>query len=519
MSVPALLEPLSEGTAGRAADVAVRSWRGHAIRFGELADQLRAVTGGLVRAGMRPGDRALYALRPSPGAVVLQVAVLRAGGVLVATDLGLGETVFEGRITLLAPRFVLTEPLLLALTRTEAVRRLLRRRGTPLPPLAAIPAARFITVGPWVPGAPSSLTLGALRRAPAHAWLPAPRHPDDETFIVFTSGTTEAPKAVVHTQASLEAIVRLVGQHLEAGAGDVLMARDLHLVVPALLAGATVVLPPHGPLHPERVLALLEAARVTHAFGVPHDWQRLADHCRRTRRRLPATLRLLMLGAAPVHRPFLERLREVLAPTTRVLCVYGMTEIAPVAVATLEEKLAHSGPGDLVGTLLPGVAARASADGELLLRGPNLFRGYLGGPAVEEHATGDMAVLTDEGRVALLGRRKDMIIRGHHNLYPELYEPALEAIPGVRRCAIVGVYDEAIADERVVIAVEPEPGLDPVAFERRFRREIAEGTHRIDLAARPDAVLVGPLPVGGRSDKVDKRALRALASRRLCLSP
>jgi acyl-CoA synthetase (AMP-forming)/AMP-acid ligase II len=518
MSVSALLEPLSEGTAGPARALAVRTSRGDGISFGALARELRAVTGGLVREGMRPGDRALFALRPSPGAVVLQLAVLRAGGVLVATDLGLGETSFAGRLAQIAPRFVLTEPLLLALSRTAAVRRLLRARGIALPPLAAIREARFVTVGPWVPGAPRTLTLAALRRGPVHAWLPVPRRAHDESFIVFTSGTTDAPKAVVHSQSSLEAIVGLVGRHLGASRGDVLLARDLHLVAPALLAGATVVLPPSAPFDPARVLSLLSAARVTHAFGVPHDWQRLTDYCLRARRRLPASLRLLMLGAAPVRRPFLARLRDVLSPETRVLCVYGMTEMAPISAVTLEEKLAYAGPGDLVGTPFPGVAARAGADGELLVRGPNLFRGYLGGPPVDEHPTGDMAVLAADGRVALLGRRKDMIIRGHHNLYPELYEPALEAIPGVRRCAIVGVYDEAIADERVVVAVEPQPGLDPAAFERRFRREIAEGAHRIDLAARPDAILVGPLPVGGRSDKVDKRALRALARRRFCLS-
>src|SRR5204862_6921665 len=127
-----------------------------------------------------------------------------------------------------------------------------------------------------------------------------------------------------------------------------------------------------------------------------------------------------------------------------------------------------AGPGDLVGTPFPGVTARTSDDGELHVTGPNLFRGYLGQPPASDHATGDMAVI-DGGRVALLGRRKDMIIRREHNIYPELYESALESIPGVRRCAMVGVYDDARADERVVVAVEAEKGLDAADFEQRFR--------------------------------------------------
>lgn len=518
MSLLTLLAPLADCASGRADDLALRSARGRGLRFGELASQLRAVTSGLAHDGLQAGDRALFALRPSPEAVVLQLAVLRAGGVLVATDLGLGETVFGARLALLAPRFVLTEPILLALSRSATVRSLMRHRGIALPPLAAIPNARFVSVGRWVPGAGRTLRLAALRRPRGRAGPEVERAPDDEAFIVFTSGTTGAPKGVVHSQASLEAIVGLVGGYLDIGRGDVLLARDLHLVAPALLRGATVVLPPHNRFDPAHVLSILSEARVTHAFGVPHDWQLLAEHCLLARRRLPASLRLVMLGAAPVHRPLLARLRDVLAPETRVLCVYGMTEMPPIAVVTLEEKLAYNGPGDLVGTLFPGVTARTSADGELRVRGPNLFRGYLGQPPVMEHATGDLAVLTEDHRVALLGRCKDMIIRGHHNIYPELYESALESIPGVRRCAIVGVYDEAIADERVVIAVEPEPGLDPATFERRFRREIKDGPHRIDLAAQPDAVIVGPLPVGGRSEKVDKRALRAMAASRLCPS-
>ena len=516
MSLLKLLAPLTECAEGRAHHPALRSPRARTLSFGDLASRLHNATGGLLRAGLQPGDRALYALRPSPEAVVLQLAVLRAGGVLVATDLGLGETVFGARLALLAPRFVLTEPALLALSRSATVRGLLRRGGLALPPLGAIPHATFVTVGAWAPGAGRTLRLAAICRPGASASTPAAvsRGAADEAFIVFTSGTTDAPKAAVHSQASLEAIVEVVGGQMDAGPGDVLLARDLHLVTPALLRGATVLIPPHGRFAAARVLAMLSAARVTHAFGVPHDWQLLLDHCLRTRRRLPSSLRLVMLGAAPVHRPFLERLRDVLAPGTRVLSVYGMTEMGPVASVGLEEKLAYAGPGDFVGTLLPGVTARTSADGELLVRGPGLFRGYLGQPPVTEHATGDMAVLTEGERVSLLGRRKDMIIRGHHNIYPELYESTLEAIPGVRRCAMFGVYDEAIADERVVVAVEHDPGLDPVAFEQRFRHEICEGAHRIDVAAQPDAIFVGPLPTGGRSDKLDKRALRAIVGAR-----
>lgn len=526
MTLTTLLETLAECPADRAGAIALRSARGGALTYGELAAHIRRVSSALLRAGLRPGDRALYAIRPSPEAVALQLGVLRAGGVLGATNLGLGETAFDARIRTLAPRWVLTEPLLLALSRSRLALALLRRRGTVLPRLAAIPDATFVTVGRWVPGSPRALSFAALRAgdnavAAAHTHdhasrAPSATSPADDAFIVFTSGTTGEPKGVVHTRASVAAMFDIVARHLDAGPGSVVLASALHLVVPALLQGATVLIPAHGSFDPQRLLDTLERERVTHVFGVPQEWQEVVEFCLRTRRTVPASLRLLMLGSAPVRRPFLERLRDVIAPGTVVRAIYGMSEAAPIASVTIEEKLAYAGSGDLLGALFSEVRARVAEDGELFIGGAHLFRGYLGGAPVTEHATGDLGIIDAQGRLVLLGRQKDMIIRGHHNLYPELYEPLIEAISGVRRCALVGVYDERIADEVVVLAVEAEPGLEPVAFEQRVRREIYDGGGRIDAAAQPDHVLVMTLPLSGRSSKIDRNAVRDIARSRVC---
>jgi acyl-CoA synthetase (AMP-forming)/AMP-acid ligase II len=221
-----------------------------------------------------------------------------------------------------------------------------------------------------------------------------------------------------------------------------------------------------------------------------------------------------LIGGAPVHVPLLRRLHEVLTPVTRVLGIYGMTEILPVASVSLEEKLAYQGAGDLLGTLMPNVHARIGEGGELLLRGPALFDRYLGGPPVTEHATGDLARIED-GRVVLLGRAKDMIIRGESNIYPELYEPVIERIPGVRRCALIGQYRERLADEYVVLVVEPEVGVNADELRTRVRDELLVGDYRIDATAQPDEILIMPLPEAGRLSKVDKTALRTLVQERL----
>jgi acyl-CoA synthetase (AMP-forming)/AMP-acid ligase II len=279
------------------------------------------------------------------------------------------------------------------------------------------------------------------------------------------------------------------------------------------------VVPGGGSFSAARTLRALESHGATHLFEVTANCQRLADHAIARRRRLPASLRHVLVGAAPVRGACLRRVQDVLPPGARAWCVYGMTEILPVAAVTLDAKLAYEGAGDLVGAPVPGVSVRTTDAGELLVSGPHLFTGCLGAPAASaghEHATGDQARL-DGGRIVLLGRVKDMIIRREHNIYPGLHEPLIERLPGVRRCALVGVWDDAIADERVVLAVEPERWGDDERFVRSLWRALRAGPARIDDAAQPDHIMLLALPESGRAHKVDRQAVRELARARLGL--
>jgi acyl-CoA synthetase (AMP-forming)/AMP-acid ligase II len=180
-----------------------------------------------------------------------------------------------------------------------------------------------------------------------------------------------------------------------------------------------------------------------------------------------------------------------------------MTEILPVAIADGVEKL-HAPPsdGDAVGRIVPSVEARI-VEGELVLSGPGLARGYLGQPPSTELATGDLARI-DGDRLTLLGRRKDMFIRGTQNVYPGLYEPLIAGLPGVADAAMVGVPDE-IGDDRIVVAVVGERGIA-----ERVRRALPG---LIDAGVLPDEVVELPeLPRSGRSRKLDRRALTELLS-------
>jgi acyl-CoA synthetase (AMP-forming)/AMP-acid ligase II len=345
--------------------------------------------------------------------------------------------------------------------------------------------------------------MGALPRCAPPVQLQA----DDPVLIIFTAGTTADPRAVVHTSRSIAATVNASHLITDLDADSIVMTDQLHSTVPALLAGARVVMPKIGAGAPE-VLDLLHRSRATHAFFVPSDLHRMVTYCRRHSQAFPDTLHQIVLGSGPVDRPLLARLRPFLPSATRVHSVYGLTEMAPVACVDMTEKLTWRGEGDLVGTPLPGSRVRVGEGGELYVAGDRLCGGYLGRESMTEAATGDLARLDGKGRIVLLGRVKDMIIRGGYNIYPALYEEKIADIPGVARCALIGVWDERVGDERVVLVLEPTAEkTNPVQLKRRVGLALRADA-LVDTVALPDEIVVMPLPESGRTNKVDRKALR-----------
>jgi long-chain acyl-CoA synthetase len=511
-------ESFAERIARRAADrpgaVAVVETSGRRLTRRELADTVRELAAGLASHGMRPGDRALFSVRPGIDALVLILAIHEAGGVIVPIDPSMGNELFASRVGLLSPQWVFAESLLLAAS-SPVPSSILRSRGVRFVPLGAVAGVRFVRTGWWLPSMPRALTLSGLEARGRSARPPeALPSSADDAFIVFTSGTTGTPKGVVHTRASLDAILESVGRELNAGEDDVFYSRELHLILPALFGGARVVIPRRTRFSAADTIADIRRLGVTHLFAVTSDCQGLADYCAASGQRLPGHVRMVLIGGAPIPVGFLRKLSAHLDSSTEVWCIYGMTEMLPVARVSMHDKLAWDGEGDYVGWPVAGVEARVAPDGELIVRGAGLFSRYLGQLPVTEHATGDLARI-DSGGITLLGRSKDMIIRGEYNIYPALYEPAFERLPGVRRCAMIGVADEAAADERVVVVVEPAPGIDPRQLEHDVREGLRRGEIDIDGFALPDHVFALDFPESGRSSKVDKAALGRLALERI----
>ncbi|MCA0216172.1 MAG: acyl--CoA ligase [Actinobacteria bacterium] len=511
------------GSCERTPDAPALSLRRTTLTYRDLADRIHGVACSLTAAGLKPGDRVLFSVRPGIDGICLALGIIAAGGTVVFADPGAGEAMFRARAALAAPAWVAAESVLYAAS-SGPLRGIARRRGLELPDYGTVvPDARHIYAGPWLPGVPTgALELGAkaisgLRRDASadgrpgrlitgegsrYAAAPLLDQPNREALIIFTSGTTDAPKAVVHSRASLGTGLDDFASAVGFVPGERVLTDQLMVGIPALIAGAHWQLPPVGAdpgARPEKYLDLLPRADVL--FAVPAALDALLRMLEHTPAKTPR-LRALIVGGAPVLRPLLLRARAQL-PGTVIRAVYGMTEILPVAIADGDEKLAFTGAGDYVGRVMNHVSVRID-DGELVVAGEGLALGYLGEPPLTELRTGDLARV-EAHRLVLAGRSKDMFIRGSTNVYPGLYEPVIAGLPGIAEAAIVGVPDD-VGDDRLVLVIVPADGYDEAALRRAL-------PGLIDSAVLPDRIMtMSDLPRSGRSRKLDRAALGRLVS-------
>jgi malonyl-CoA/methylmalonyl-CoA synthetase len=299
---------------------------------------------------------------------------------------------------------------------------------------------------------------------------------DAPALLAYTSGTTGAAKAVPLAHANLLASVRGVMLAWRWSEADVLVhslplshQHGLGGVHATLLAGSRAVI--LGSFDPEALCGAIADARATVLFAVPAVYERLAGWEGIAGARLDS-LRLLVSGSAPLSPALAERVEAVTGqlPLER----YGTTESGLDVSNPLE------GPRRVgsVGLPLPGVEVLIAdehgapladgQDGEINLRGPQVFGGYRGNAAATAEAfheggwfrTGDVGRIDpDDGYLEITGRIKDLIITGGLNVYPREVELALESAPGVARAAVVGLASERWGEE--VAAAVVADGADP----------------------------------------------------------
>ena len=483
---PALLHP-----AGRVA-----------FTRGALAERVRACAAAFERAGIARGEAVAFGIRQDAAGIAWLLGAFRAGVVVVVLDPGLALGILADRCRAAGVVATVMDGGVATIAHHGLLRRIAAWRGLVLPDPRTLAAAAWAT----------SPALGRIPRLDrlAHGDAHRPLEPDGAAIAIFTSGTTGAPRAVVHTPNSLAETLRQAAALVELGPADRVLGTGLHLVGPALLAGAAVVVPPAG-TDAATLARVTRATATTHASLPLHRaiaWAGAGGASR--------ALRHVLLGSAPVRNAGLRTLADAL-PGVRVASAYGMTEHLLIATVGLEERLDHDErTGDLVGLPLPGVRVRIADDGETWVSGPALARGYLGDAApAAELPTGDVASFDARGRLVLRGRRKEMLIRAGENIYPALYEAPLADAAGIAAAVMVGV-EAPDGDERVALFAVPGAGMTTAAALARLEAVLRRADAPIDRHARPDLVLaVEGLPRTGRSGKPDRAALAAIAAAQL----
>jgi malonyl-CoA/methylmalonyl-CoA synthetase len=386
-------------------------------------------------------------------------------------------------------------------------------RRAALAPVTARHGARLETLAPDGSG-----SLDALVAA-AGPVPPVAREPDDLAALLYTSGTTGRSKGAMLTHRNLLSNAEVLTELWRFTPADVLLHAlpvfHTHGLFVAtnivLLAGASMILLPG--FEAGAVLDALPAA--TAMMGVPTFYTRLLDESRLTRDRV-ANMRLFVSGSAPL----LPETHAAWAARTghAILERYGMTETGMIASNPCD---GERRPGT-VGPPLPGVAVRiADPDsgaplppgetGMVEVRGPNVFAGYWRMPektAAEFRpdgffVTGDLGRFDADGYLSIIGRQKDLIITGGLNVYPREVEVLLDAAPGVRESAVIGVphpdFGEAVLG---VLVAEPGavPDLDAISAGLR---------DRIARFKQPKALVVVEALPRNSMGKVQKAELRA----------
>jgi malonyl-CoA/methylmalonyl-CoA synthetase len=414
---------------------------GRWLSRGELEAASRRVAGRLHRAGLRPADRVLFSAGTSLELAVAHVAALRLRLVAVPVNTAYREREVAHIAADAEPRAaVVDDP---------------ERAGW----IRAGAGGGLVMVGPEVDlpdGDPPELDAAAR---------------DDMAMLIYTSGTTGAPKGAELTHGNLLAgaeAIRLAWRWAEDD--RLLLALPLfHIhglgngLHGTLLAGASAVLQPR--FEPDGLLDAVRDHGATLLFGVPTMYGRLAASPRAGEL---GALRLLVSGSAPLPASLFERLAEVTGH--RVLERYGMTE---TMMLVSNPYRGERRPGT-VGLPLPGVELRLEGDaGDVLVRGPNVFRGYWRNPAATAEAftadgwfrTGDLGTLDDRGYLRLEGRSRELIITGGYNVYPREVEELLLTHPGVAEVAVVGTPSEEWGETvtAFVVAAGPPPARDELA--------------------------------------------------------
>jgi long-chain acyl-CoA synthetase len=426
MNLASLLAHASAGHASRPALLL----EDELVSYGELESRAAKTAAGLRAHGVVRGDRVALLLPNGAEYVACLFGIWRLGAVAVPLNVLLAPPEIEARVALSGAKLLLTE----------------------------------------APHAPANPELAACRA-------------EEPAAILFTSGTSGAPKGAVLTHGSVAAAAASVADALSLGPEDVVLGAAPFSHVLGLSTGIVATLSRGGAVaverrfDAERTLVRMVDTGTTILLGVPTMCIALCEAARSASELPPIRIAHVGGAAVPVEsgRAFESTFGADLYEG------YGLTEMSGIATTYVAGQPRKPGS---VGKPLGSTEVRiADADergvGEVLFRGPSVVAGYWEDPAATAEAispdgwlaTGDLGHLDDDGYLFLVDRKQDVVIRGGYNVYPREVEEVLYAHPDVLEAAVVGVPHDALGEEVAALVVaRPDAGLT-VADVREWAKE------------------------------------------------
>jgi long-chain acyl-CoA synthetase len=473
---------------------------GREIGHDELSDSIWRLTGALRARGIGRGDRVVLAMNNCAEWLICFFAVLGTGAICVPVNPGLRPPEMCNIASHCKPK--------LAILDTE---------------LAGHFAESTVSFDRAERGSGSETDLHAIIRNAAPDRTIVDTQDQDPALIFYTSGTTGLPKGVLLSHGAEIYTANMVADHLGTGPSDCsLVMGSLAFIYPliinaiaAIKGGASVVL--QDRFHPKLAAEAVRDRRVTIMMGVPTMYVMLMNYADQQACDF-SSVRLAFCGGATLGEALCKRAVAILGLT--LFDLWGMTECTPVT--TFDPKRDKKGQPDSCGRALPGTAFKIVDDdlkevplgtvGEIMLTGPLIMNGYYLNPTATAETlidgwirSGDLGATDKDGFLYIVGRKKDLIIRGGANVHPVDIEEALYTHAGVVECAVIGKPDPLFGETVKAYVVKKAGDITAEQLIDHCKRLLA------DYKVPSEIEFIDELPKGP-TGKILRRELREMSS-------